>query len=354
MNVRRPEPGLPAKPHLKGQLAEPPDLFAALRDLLHQVPAGRVTTYGALAEALGTIAAARWVATCLIDPAGPADLPRHRVILRSGALGEFWTGNPHDKARLLANEKVTVCEGTVDLGRYGYDTREFVTARPLQELQHLQEQLLERLDLRPPLSMPEFAGGVDVSYAGTDRAGPVRGVAAYVVVHVPTGELVWSQTIERTVHFPYIPGFLAFRELPILLELFEQVRESDRLAEIVLVDGNGILHQRQAGIASHLGISAGIATIGIGKSLLCGVIQNDLASEKTVQPVVFQGNTVAYALQTRPTGKPIYVSPGQRVDLNFAVELTRRLVRTHRVPEPIFHAHTISRLAIRRRSDSQA
>jgi deoxyribonuclease V len=202
--------------------------------------------------------------------------------------------------------------------------------------------------------MPEFVGGVDVSYAGTDRSGPVRGVAAYVIVHVPTGELVWSQTAEKTVHFPYIPGFLAFRELPILLKLFEQVRQSDRLADVVLVDGNGILHQRQAGIASHLGISAGIATIGIGKSLLCGAIPKSVASEEPLQPVVYQEKTVAYALKTRPAGKPIYVSPGQGVDLNFAAELTRRLIRTHRVPEPIFHAHSISRLAIRQTSDSQA
>ncbi|HTI52039.1 MAG TPA: endonuclease V, partial [Planctomycetaceae bacterium] len=157
---------------------------------------------------------------------------------------------------------------------------------------------------------------------------------------------VWSKTVEQTVHFPYIPGFLAFRELPILLELIAEVRRSDRLADVALVDGNGILHQRHAGIASHLGIAAGLATIGIGKSLLCGSVQNTAASAGNARPVIYQGKTVAYALQTRPTGKPIFVSPGQRVDLEFAVELTRRLIRAHRVPEPIFYAHTISRQAI--------
>jgi deoxyribonuclease V len=352
---RRPlEPRSPPRIDPVWRNSEIPDLYAALHELLRQIPAGRVTTYGALAEALGAVAAARWVATCLLDPAGPPDLPRHRVVLRDGALGESWTGRRQDKSRLLASERVTLCGESVDLRRYGFDASRFVATRPLQTLQRIQEQLLDRLDLRPPSSMPEFAGGVDVSYAGMDRSGPIQGVAAYVVVHVATGELVWSRTVEQTVHFPYIPGFLAFRELPILLELLEQVRRDDRLTDIVLVDGNGILHQRHAGIASHLGIVADIATIGIGKSLLCGAISREAASAGLVRPVVFQGKTVASALETQPAGKSIYVSPGQRVDLPFAVELTRRLLRGRGVPEPIFHAHSISRSAIRRAIASQA
>lgn len=322
-----------------------PDLFAAIRELLGQVPPGRVTTYGAIAESLGAVAAARWVASCLLDPEGPRDLPWHRVVLRDGALGKSPGGDPHEKKRLLAEEGIAVNNDAVDLVRYGF--KDFASSRPLSELQQVQERLLSRLQLRPPGAVPELVAGVDVSYAGKSNAGAVDGFATYALIEVETGNLVWSTTVSDAVRFPYIPGFLAFRELPILLKLLSEVRRHDRLAEVVMVDGNGILHQRHAGIASHLGVVAGLPTIGIGKSLLCGAIDYSRPGKGGAFPVVFHGETVASAIRNGRGARPVFVSPGHLVDLPFAAELTGRLFREHRVPEPIFHAHTISRIAAR-------
>lgn len=330
-----------------GDEIDVPDLYAALRELLAQIPAGRVTTYGALAEALGAVTAARWVASYLLDPDGPDDLPRHRVILRDGALGKFRGGDLREKVRLLTEEGVSVKNNVVDLAKYNF--REFASSRPLFELQQVQERLLSHLQLRPPASFPELVAGVDVSYARKSNAGPVEAVAAYALVEVGTGTIVWSVTVRDVVHVPYIPGFLAFRELPILLKLLEVVRDEGRIAEVVMVDGNGILHERHAGIASHLGIVASLPTIGVGKSLLCGKVNSSCPDGNGILPIVFHGETIANAIQNGPGARPVFVSPGNLVDLSYATELTRRLFRYHRVPEPIFHAHTISRAAVRAR-----
>lgn len=270
-----------------------PDLYSALHELLAQVPRGRVTTYGDLAEALGTIKAARWVATYLLHPGGPADLPRHRVVSRSGAIGKFRTGRPDENARRLLAEGIVVNDETVDVERYGFC--EFIALRPLEKMFGIQEELATKIRLRPLPSPIEFAAGVDVSYAGSAAAGPVTGVAAYAMFHVASGELVWIETIRRQVDFPYIPGLLAFRELPILLELLRQVRADDRMADVILVDGNGILHQRSAGIASHLGVLAGVPTIGVGKSLLCGTVDLKDLRQGELRPVHYQNRCVAQA-----------------------------------------------------------
>ena len=85
-------------------------------------------------------------------------------------------------------------------------------------------------------------------------------------------ELVWSAKIRRAIRFPYITSYLTFRELPILLELLGEVRAAGRMAPVLLVDGSGILHPRRFGVASHLGVAADAATIGVTKKLLCGKV----------------------------------------------------------------------------------
>src|SRR6185436_6808564 len=120
-------------------LIEVPDLIGALHQLLAQLPAGRVTTYGTLATALGNVTAARWVATYLLDPDGPPDLPRHRVVLRNGALVKSRVGDAHDQARMLADEGIEVRDRAVDLARYRFD--EFASAQPLRLLQETQNRL---------------------------------------------------------------------------------------------------------------------------------------------------------------------------------------------------------------------
>lgn len=316
-----------------------PDLALALRDLIAQVPAGRVTTCGSLAEALGNPVAARWVGHFTLHHAhGPA-CACHRVVRAGGVLGGYVAGGPEAKARHLAAEGVEVRGDSVDLERFGFGG--LTCDRPLERLRRVQETLARRVSLRAPRRVPMLVGGVDVSYTAPDQ-----GVAAYALVELGGARLAWSTAIRRRVVFPYVTSYLTFREMPILLELLEGVRAAGRLAELLLVDGSGILHPRQAGIASHLGVAAGVATIGVTKKLLCGSV--DLADMEPGQsrPVVHEQRVIGAAL--RPTAgsrRPIFISPGHRVDLARAECVVRRLLTGRRLPEPLYWADRLSRAA---------
>lgn len=320
---------------------ELPDLPRALRELIAQVPAGRVTTCGALARALGNPVAARWVGHFTLNDESARACPGHRVVRAGGQLGGMIGGDEGVKARRLAREGVEVRAGVVDLERFGFDR--FRSERPLEELRQIQEQLAGQATLRARRRLPRLVGGVDVAYPGGGRA-----AAAYALVERGSGELVYSKTCVRRVNFPYITSYLAFRELPVLLALLDEVRAEGRLAEVVLVDGSGMLHPRQAGIATHLGVVAGLPTVGVIKKLLCGRVDIEGMGAGKSRPVVHEDRPVGVAL--RPTAgsrRPIFISPGHRVDVAFAERLVRGLLCGHRLPEPLHQADRLSRVAAR-------
>ena len=162
------------------------------------------------------------------------------------------------------------------------------------------------------------------------------------------GRPVWHTTLRRSVIFPYITSYLSFRELPLLLELLDSVRAVGRGCDVLLVDGSGMLHHRHAGIATHLGVVANQATIGVTKKLLCG--QVDIADMTPLEsrPVVLEGRAIGAAI--RPTAgshRPIFISPGHRLDAAFAENVVRRLLRGRRLPEPLYWADRFSRAAAR-------
>ena len=229
-----------------------PDLPAVLRDLIRQVPPGRVTTPGRLAAALGNSVAARWVGHFLLHDDHDADCPCHRVVRAGGVLGPYPCGGD-EKARRLRAEGVSVSDGR--LAGECQDFDDFRCDRPLEKLSKYQNRVAKSVSLRRR-DIPKHVGGVDVSYCGAE------GVAAYALVETAGGRLVWSTTIRRPVRFPYITSYLTFRELPLLAALVEEVRDEGRLAPVVLVDGTGVLHPRRAGIASHLGVVAGYRRSG--------------------------------------------------------------------------------------------
>ena len=312
----------------------PEDLWG----LLAQVPPARVTTYGALAGELGDVAAARWVGEYLLSHPHAEGCPCHRVVRRTGELGLYITGNPQEKQDRLERDSVEVSHGRVDLQRFGFD--DFSSRKPLAALSEFQEALPGSVSLKPFPETPELVAGVDVSYVGRNRA-----VGAYVVIDVAGGQLVWSTTVSKPVTFPYIPGYLAFREAPILLELLREVESRRQLADLVLVDGNGMLHHRHAGIATHVGVVADVPTVGIGKKLLCGRVDLNGIAAGEPRPVTHAGRVVGMAVKAKDTYRPIFVSPGQHIDVADAVRITQLLFHGHRLPEPIYQADRLSRRA---------
>jgi deoxyribonuclease V len=322
---------------------EVPDLCAHLWGLLAQIPRGKAASYGALAAALGHPPAARFVAEFTLDHEHSAGCPCHRVVRVDGSPGQYIAGPPADKLRRLASEGVRMADGRVDLAASGFDA--FVGERPLVALRRRQEMLREKVSLRGPRALPRWVGGVDVSYCGRE------GVAAYALVEVSTGDLVWSYTLRRPVVFPYVPSFLTFREMPILLALLDEVRAAGRLTSVILVDGTGILHPRRMGITTHLGIVAEQSTVGVTKKLLCGQYDESALTFASPQPISLDGDTAGTAMLPRAgSAKPLYVSPGHRVDVGFATRLVRKLLTGRPLPEPIYWADRLSRQVARGRA----
>jgi deoxyribonuclease V len=322
-------------------MAEPfpavPDLTNELCQLIAQIPPGRVATCGDLAEALGNRVAALWVGHFALHHEHDSDCPCHRIVRVGGQIGGYACGSIEDKLNRLVDEGIEIQRDRIDLERFGFSG--FASERPLEQLRQVQEAIQRQIVLRPRRRIPRLVGGVDVAYPQ-----PEVGVAAYALVDTATSQLVWSTTVRRRVTFPYISTYLSFREIPILLDLLDEVRAADRLAEVLLVDGSGILHHRHAGIASHLGVVASLPTIGVTKKLLCGQVDLQEMSPGESRLVVFEDELIGVAL--RPTAgslRPIFISPGHRTDVAFAEQLVRRLIAGRRLPGPTYWADRLSR-----------
>jgi deoxyribonuclease V len=236
----------------------------------------------------------------------------------------------------LESEGVTVANDQVDLSAVGIHG--FASNQPLALLKDHQATLPERIELSAYSNTPDQIAGVDLSYLNDGTA-----VACYAEVETKTGQLIWSATVHRRVAFPYISGYLAYRELPILLDLIEHVQSQRTIAEVVFVGGNGYLHPRRAGIASHLGVLADLRTVGVGKKLLCGKTNLSLVEPLKPQPVMDAVETIGMAAKAEAGSRPVFVSAGHRMDAANAARLAMRLFHGHRLPEPIYHADALSR-----------
>jgi deoxyribonuclease V len=181
----------------------------------------------------------------------------------------------------------------------------------------------------PPLTR---VGGVDVSNTpGTDRFH-----AAAVSLDWPGLGLVESAGATGEPTFPYVPGFLSFREVPIV---WAALANLSQLPEVIVVDGHGFAHPRRFGIACHLGVLLDRPTIGCAKRILVGRHEPLDLQAGARQPLVHRGEIVGYALRTRTNVQPVYVSTGHRISPEAAVDLIWQSVRRYRLPEPTRQAH---------------
>lgn len=309
-----------------------PDIEKITLELVAQIPKGRVATFREIALALGDPIAARAVGSILAQR--QRDCASHRVVGSDGTVAT-------EQAHLLQAEGISISDGRV-LSLTKFLFRDFQSEKPLQRLQEIQNEIRRRMRLTPDRKEYQTVGGVDLSYAGA------QGVGAHVRLELDSLKLLGTQTLVQTVRFPYIPSYLAFRELPVMLALLQKLKEQNALADITFVDGTGTLHHRQAGIASQLGVLLDIATIGITKALLHGEPERDLKSLKSGEVCYIRigGQWAGAAIQPKQGLEPFFVSPGHRVDLNTALELSWLALKNDgHLPEPIQQAHDASRRA---------
>jgi deoxyribonuclease V len=210
------------------------------------------------------------------------------------------------------------------------------------EAERIQQELRQRLDLADcPDGAPRLVAGVDVSY---HKDSP-RIVAAAVVIDLATGVEVESAVVPGTVSFPYLPGLLAFREVPILLTALGRL---DHRPEVVVCDGYGIAHPRRFGLACHLGVLTGLPTFGVAKTPFVGAY-DEPGTHRGDWSALREGDEVlGRVLRTQTEVKPVFVSVGHRTSLNQATTITLDLSRRYRLPEVIRRADFLSREALRR------
>jgi deoxyribonuclease V len=175
--------------------------------------------------------------------------------------------------------------------------------------------------------------GVDVSY---DRGSPWL-YAAVVVLDAETLAPLERASVRRRASFPYVPGYLSFRELPPLLEAFSKLRSQP---DLVLCDGHGRAHPRRFGFACHLGVALDLPTVGVAKSRLVGTHREPGPRRGATASLRHEGEVIGCVLRTRVGVRPVYVSVGHRVTLATARKLVLHLTPRYRQPEPLRAAHT--------------
>ncbi len=205
----------------------------------------------------------------------------------------------------------------------------------LEDAEYIQRKLAERLILKDSFSSSDFIGGMDVSNDLHDPHSMVY--ASSVILNKQTLQIEEGATIAQFQSFPYIPGFLGFREAPALVEVFKRLNYRP---EIILIDGHGISHPRRLGIASHLGVLLDIPTIGVAKSILVGHPAYHLGEGKGERvPLVWKGEKIGIILRTKMRCNPLIISTGHRISLESAVEIVMQCLTRYRLPEPTRQAH---------------
>jgi deoxyribonuclease V len=196
----------------------------------------------------------------------------------------------------------------------------------------LQRRLAPCVRLRPIPPHARLIAGADATFTRDDG----RVIAAVVAWDLERQEVLTSAAATRPCHFPYVPGLLAFRELPCILAAFRKLHTRP---DAVLYDGHGLAHPRRLGITSLLGLWIGLPTIGCAKSRLVGTYDEPPPERGGMSPLWHHGEQVGVVLRTRAGVKPVFVSPGHLCDHASAVRLTLATATTYRLPEPARLAH---------------
>ena len=199
----------------------------------------------------------------------------------------------------------------------------------------LQRELRAHLILTDRLGPVRRVAGVDV---GFEARGTVTR-AAVAVLRYPELEVLETAIARRPTEFPYIPGLLSFRELPVVLDALKQLREPP---DLLLCDGQGIAHPRRLGIASHLGLLVDIPSIGVAKTRLYGSHDEVPNLRGAWTPLRAGEEVIGAVLRTRPGVKPLYISTGHRVGLATAIEYVMGCCTRYRLPETTRWAHRLA------------
>ena len=302
------------------------NLFEYTYNLVRQIPPGKVSTYGAVAIALGDKVAARAVGRMMNQNPNADDMPCFKIVHSDGRLGGFGLGID-DKIRRLQQDSIHVDNGKIaDFEDVFFDN--FQTDYPLKTLRKEQINLSKKVSLQDDFNDIETVAGIDVAYPDNEFH---EACGACVILDYHTMQVIEESVVFSPTDFPFISTYFSYRELPIVQKLINQLRLTPSM---VLLDGNGIIHPARCGFASHAGVILDLPTIGVAKTLLYGTIIDS--------KVIIDREQRGYAFSKKQGIRPIYVSPGHRVSLKTSVEVVKHL-SSLKNPEPLRHAHQLAK-----------
>lgn len=204
----------------------------------------------------------------------------------------------------------------------------------IAEAKEIQESLRKNVRIIPLMKTPKYIAGVDAAFLG-DKI-----IAAVCLYNYPVLTLIEERYAAAKVSFPYIPGYLSFREGPAIIQALSSLNIRP---DIILFDGQGIAHPKGLGIAAHIGALLDIPSIGCAKSRLVGEYKVPGDKKGSWSPLNYKGKIVGAVLRTRDNTRPLFVSPGHMIDLKGSIEVVLRCTSKYRIPEPLRRADFMSK-----------
>jgi len=205
-----------------------------------------------------------------------------------------------------------------------------------EEAIQIQEAFKDQLILKKTFSKVRTIGGGDAAYS---KDGKLL-FAAIVVLSFPEMDILDASTTGGKTFFPYLPGLLSFREGPILIEAFQRLSIKP---DVMIYDGQGIAHPRGMGHASHMGLWLDLPSIGCAKTPLLDGFVSPGPSRGSFEWIRKNGRKVGAVLRTKENVKPLFISPGHRIDFLTSNQLILESCKGFRFPEPLRKAHQLSR-----------
>jgi len=196
----------------------------------------------------------------------------------------------------------------------------------------LQQKLRAKISLNSLDHVPQFVAGADISF---DRGSDLMH-AAIIVLELSTLDPVARSLISDQTSFPYIPGLLAFREIPVLLKAWQQLEFKP---DVLILDGHGIAHPRRMGIATHFGIEIDHPTIGCAKNILVGSYGELPVAKGSFVDIKDGDDKIGIVLRSRTNVNPIYVSPGHKLSFNDACSIIMQTLTKYKLPRTTRLAH---------------
>ncbi len=206
----------------------------------------------------------------------------------------------------------------------------------MEAAKRIQNELREKVRIHPLRKNPSSIAGVDAAFDG-EQVIAVASLFAYPSLTHMTDAI----SIED-IRFPYVPGFLSFREGHAIISA---IRKLMHKPDVIIVDGQGIAHPRRLGIASHIGVLIDIPTIGCAKSRLVGEYAEPGPEKGQWSPLIYKGERVGAVLRTRDHVRPVFVSPGHLIDLPSSIAILLQCLTRYRLPDPIRMADHLSKVS---------